>query len=91
MALRSSATPWLRHFSRIPRSWRSGFQFLITSFSKLVSKVYAAGVFTAGEAAEKLFPTREALPQRLKSLLKKSNSDVRPLKGHLISNDLRYR
>ena len=26
-----------------------------------------------------------------KSLLKNSISDVRPLKGHLISNDLRYR
>jgi len=30
-------------------------------------------------------------PQRLNSLRKKSNSNARPLKGHLISNDLRYR
>jgi len=30
-------------------------------------------------------------PQGLNRLVKKSNSNARPLKGHLTSNDLRYR
>jgi len=48
-------------------------------------------VGTAEVGAEKRLGTETAIPQRLNSLLKKSNSNAQPLKGNLISNDLRYR
>jgi hypothetical protein len=48
-------------------------------------------IFKRKRADEKLVSNQQAFPQRLKRLRKNSKFRAQPLKGRLISKDLRYR